>query len=108
MPDNYSIKEFIAHYMNDMKEVINEIHTDVKEIKAQTTRTNGRVSTLETRLEDYDDIKKVVRNHENYKWYIVGGALVLFGLGYLAIKTVVRDTVDVALKNYQGQVNINE
>lgn len=47
MDNNYSIKEFIEHAMDDIKEKIDTIHTDVKEIKAQTTRTNGRVSKLE-------------------------------------------------------------
>lgn len=45
--DSYTIKEFIGHYMDDMKEQIGEIHTDVKEIKIQTQKTNGRVSKLE-------------------------------------------------------------
>lgn len=45
--DSYSIKEFIAHSMEEMKETISEIHADVKEIKVQTQKTNGRVSKLE-------------------------------------------------------------
>lgn len=45
--DGYTIKEFIGHYMEDIKEQIAEIHTDVKEIKIQTLKTNGRVSKLE-------------------------------------------------------------
>lgn len=47
MDNNYSIKEFIEHAMDDIKEKIDTIHTDVKDIKIQTTRTNGRVSKLE-------------------------------------------------------------
>lgn len=45
--DNYTIKEFISHVMNDINGKINEIHSIVKKIEDQTTKTNGRVSKLE-------------------------------------------------------------
>jgi hypothetical protein len=44
---NYTIKEFISHSMSDIKETINAIHEDVKSIKEQTIKTNGRVTRLE-------------------------------------------------------------
>jgi hypothetical protein len=41
MSDNsYTMKEVVEHYLKDMK-------SDIKEIKEQTTKTNGRVTSLE-------------------------------------------------------------
>lgn len=42
----YSRREF-DHYFQDMRSNIQETMTTVKEIKVQTTLTNGRVSKLE-------------------------------------------------------------
>lgn len=39
--NNYTIKEVVEHYLKDMKE-------DLKEIKTQTQKTNGRVNSLES------------------------------------------------------------
>lgn len=93
----YSIKEFIGHYMNDMKEQINEIHSDVKEIKVQTQKTNGRVTKIESTIEDYPDLKEMVRGHDNYKWWIIGVAGAISLTGLFALKWIVKSSVDTAL-----------
>ena len=51
----------------EFRQIINEIHRDVKEIRVQTTMTNGRVRALEV-----------------WKGFITGGLVVLGVLvGYL-------------------------
>ena len=62
----------------------------LERIEDQTTRTNGRVTRLEDKVADYNDIKKSVASHENYKWWIMGVAAALTVTGILAIKQVVR------------------
>lgn len=49
MPDenSYTIKEFITHRLEDVSNKISDMHEDLKEVKKQTTETNGRVSKLE-------------------------------------------------------------
>lgn len=95
--DTYSIKEFIGHYMEDMKGQISEIHTDVKEIKLQTQKTNGRVTAIETAIQDYPEIKKKVGQLDNYKWWIIGIAAAISAIGLLALKQIVKQSVDTAL-----------
>lgn len=42
----YSTRE-LDHYFKDMKDTVAEMNFDLKEIKSQTTKTNGRVTSLE-------------------------------------------------------------
>lgn len=48
---------------------------------SQAQRTNGRVTKLEDKLEDYDDIKHDVAGLINYKWWIIGIAAAFAVLG---------------------------
>lgn len=99
MADNYTIKEYIEHAMNDVKDKITVIHEDVKEIKVQTTKTNGRVNSLE--------------NHKSWLWGAFAGVLLISGLLGFLIKFWVKENirewtsiaVEEALKNNVTEIN---
>lgn len=42
------------HGMEDVMYMLGEIRSDVKSIKEQTIKTNGRVNELETRMDEND------------------------------------------------------
>lgn len=45
--ENFTIKEVLEKYMDTMKDTINDISRDVKDIKLQGTIDSGRISKLE-------------------------------------------------------------
>ena len=75
--DVYKIKDMDDPYSNrEIKEFFNEIKKDLNDIKTQTTKTNGRVSSL-----------------EQWKAYTTGAVAVLTlvvlpVLGYLALQVI--------------------
>ena len=57
----------------------------LERIEAQTLKTNGRVTVLETRLETYDELKRTVYSLKDWKKYVLGfsaGVILLGGLAY--------------------------
>ncbi len=60
--------------IDDVMRVSRETRDNVKEIVLQTTKTNGRVTTLEEKTKDYFDLKKAVAMLTNFRWWIVGFA----------------------------------
>lgn len=90
----------MTEFRSETKEILNEIKSDVKETKAQTTLTNGKVAKL-------------------YWWknglvWAMGAAwtLILLGIpvGYMILRYVVlneiRTAVDYRFDNYKGVVEI--
>ena len=75
----YTIKETLAHYFDEMK-------SDIKEIKEQTQKTNGRVTSLES------DRSKV--------WGAIGMLTILGGviitLSIMAIDSKIKNAIDTA------------
>lgn len=77
--NEFTIKEVFEKYMDTMSVTIKEIHSDVKEIKLQTQKTNGRVTKLEDKLEDYDEMKLQIEDYKKqrtkvYTTIMVGAA----------------------------------
>lgn len=92
--NEFTIKEVFEKYMNSMDVIIKEIHSDVKEIKLQTQKTNGRVTKLEDKLEDYDKVKLEIEDYKTqktkvYTTIVVGAAFcgLLGTLFFLLINT---------------------
>lgn len=97
--NSYSIKEFISHAMEDIQEKIDDIHSDVKDIKEQTTKTNGRVSKLE--------------QHKAWLWGAMAALIFVGGtIGFLVkywlersvrdwAADTVKDTVPEVLSTYE-------
>jgi hypothetical protein len=125
MPDDsYSIKEFIAHHMQDVKDSISEIKKDIKEIKSTGEATdqkvgiqNGRV----TKLEEWSNIARSLIENNNvvitaYKTdkrviialygllIIVSGTIITLMVG--AIDTKIEHKVkEISTLNQTGIVN---
>ncbi len=84
----------------------------LKRIEAQTTKTNGRVTVLETNTKDYSDIKDTVSILVNFKWWLAGAVATVTLLGgttlYFAYKNLVtkddlqntKSQFDHALQQY--------
>ncbi len=71
------------------------------DIVTQTTKTNGRVTVLETITKDYDDYKKVVSSLSGWKMWIIGGAtVIIFGGGYVW-NLVLQNILNTSEKNNQ-------
>jgi len=84
MQDNYSIKEVIEQRFEEMM-------THLVDIKAQTTKTNGRVGVLE--------------NHKAYLWgafsiLTILGSTIIF-LSIEAIDSKIQDGIRDALAEYE-------
>lgn len=65
--DAYTIKEFLAHSLNDMKETVHEIHADIKEIKADGKETKAKVEFQNGRVRKLEDwtteTSKILEHH---------------------------------------------
>lgn len=87
MSDNYSIKEFIEHFMKDFDKKLDTIHDTTKEIKVQTTKTNGRVNSLEkTRVQMWTAITILL---------LLGGTIIT--LAIVAIDSKIQKAIETAL-----------
>ena len=100
MGDNssYSVKEFLSHALEDIDKKISEVHSDIKDIKIQTTKTNGRVSRLE--------------NHRSYLWgafaalIFVSGALMFLTKFWL--ENSAKKWATEAINDVLAEYEINE
>lgn len=96
--ESYTIKEFLSHSMQDMKETIEEIRDDIKEIKSQTLTTKEEVNDL--------------KNHRAYLWgalsviTVLGG--VIISLSVMAIRSQIKEGIAQALIDNVGSVKANE
>ena len=84
-PNNgYSLKDIIEEFRNDTKESLTRI-------ELQTTKTNGRVDSLE--------------NHRSYLWgaftilTLLGGTIIY--LSVMAIDNKIKDSVQQVLASYE-------
>ncbi len=108
-----------AEKHEDLMRVSRETRDSVKEILTQTTKTNGRVSTLETWSKDAQKVIEhttiLAENTLNrYRtdrvriWTaisvlaILGGAII--SLSVMAINSKIKDGIAEALSNYQIEV----
>ena len=103
--DNYTIKEIIQHTVDDFKEKIDDIHSDVKEIRQQTTETKEAVSYQNGRtrlLEDWTNQSKIIieknssdiNSLKNYRWYILGFFFAISISGWFALQYIVSKSVE--------------
>ena len=84
MADSYSIKEVIKARFDEMGE-------HLKEIKEQTTKTNGRVSSLETsRIQVWTAITILT---------LLGGTIIT--LAIMAINNKIKEGISEALSIYE-------
>lgn len=97
---NYTKREF-DHFFNDLFKRMDKQDLVLERIEGQTLKTNGRVTRLEDKVADYNDIKKMAASHENYKWWIVGVFVAISILGTFAFKYIVKDEVKQALADYK-------
>lgn len=87
MEDRYSIKEVIEQRFDEMG-------AHLVEIKSQTTKTNGRVSSLESsRVQIWTSISVLIA---------LGGAIIF--LSIQAIDSKIKDGIETALSSYEIQV----
>ncbi len=71
------------------------------DIKVQTTKTNGRVTVIETITKDYDEYKKIVSGLSGWKMWITGAvAVIIFGGGYVW-NLVLQNILNTSEKNNQ-------
>ena len=89
--DSYSIKETLAHYFDEMKE-------DIKEIKVQTTKTNGRVSSLESSRDRLWGGMALLT--------LLGGAIIT--LSVMAIDTKIEKAITTALEERINKIEYAE
>lgn len=73
----------------------------LKEIKEQTTKTNGRVTTLEVRTEDYAEFEKIVSGLSGWKMWIMGSVGVIIVGGGFVWNLVLTNILNTAEKNTQ-------
>lgn len=93
----YSVRE-LDHYFKDMKDTINEMNFDLKEVKSQTQKTNGRVSRHEWQIRAF--------------WWALGvfwSAIILLAPMVVKfikyeIKRSVTDTIRASLAEYNIEV----
>lgn len=78
----------------------------LKEIKTQTVKTNGRVTVLETRLEDYDENKKILAGLSGFKMWLTGAVAVLLlcggTLGYAYSEIILSNADKNATKIFEA------
>lgn len=83
------VDRYEEHYGN-IQSAIKDIHLDVKETKAQTIRTNGRVNLLEERLKGYEENMKLLQEIKWWKYYFIAGVgLAATILGFI-LKIVIK------------------
>ena len=102
--DSYSIKEFIAHAMIDVKEAIQGHDEKLDKILEQTTKHNSRMTRIEEKVSDYDEVKRKVASHDNRIWWFLGGIAVLGCIGYFAIRGIIQEIVKESLADYDMEI----
>lgn len=76
MEEPYSKRE-LDLILKPVHDKLDGMIDDLKEIKDQTTKHNGRMTKLEDRTKDYEDIKKmVIEDHYWRKYVIIGAGIV--------------------------------
>ena len=90
MPEQQYLKRELDHRFEDLFKRMDKQDDSLQRIEDQTIKTNGRATRLEDKVSDYNDIKKSVAAHENYKWWLAGVAVAITVTGLLAIKQMVR------------------
>jgi len=88
----YSNRE-LEHFFGDLNKRLDKQDTILCRIEEQTTRHNGRMAKIEDKIADYDDVKKVVLSHENYKWWALGIFAALGVFGWLALRQIVHQEI---------------
>lgn len=89
--ESYTMKEVVEHYLKDMKE-------DLKEIKIQTIKTNGRVTSLEhTRSWIWGAIAVLT---------ILGGTII--ALAIMAIDNKIEHGIQQALLNNVSKIEYED
>lgn len=119
-PTNGELKimlDNLEHKHSDVMGVLHEIKMDVKETKIQTTKTNGRVTTLETWSEKVNEfIEAQVKKNDitdelkgNWRWLIgIGSTVILLGgtLSALYIKDVAQASARKAIAELEANYQI--
>lgn len=113
--DNYSLKEFLAHSLTDMKQTVTAIHDDIKEIKADGKETkekvafqNGRVRKLEDRDVETSKILEStsasINSYEKDRAYFSGMIKVVTVIAVI-VPTVCTIIFGLYMKNRDNQIN---
>lgn len=101
----YTKREMDFHFDN-LNKRFDKQDKVLESICAQTTATNGRVNKVEAMLEDYPQIKKDVLSLNNNKWYAIGAIAVIILMGYFALKSIIKDQIDIAFDNRFTKIEI--
>lgn len=97
MDDKYSQKEEDT-FRKELFRRLDKQDTILERMLEQTTKTNGRVTKIETQLEDYPEIKSTVYKHQNYIWYVLGIVFIVGGIGLFTAKSFINEIVRETIK----------
>jgi len=78
--EEYSLREETTFRQNLFKRLDTQDEI-LKEIRMQTTKTNGRVNLLEIKTSDYENIKKTTDNLKGWKMWLSGAVAVIIFFG---------------------------
>lgn len=97
MSEEYSQKEEDT-FRKDLFKQLDRIESDGKETKIQTTAHNGRMTKIEVKISDYEEIKQIVNEAKGFKtWVSIILSIFLTlgsGIGYLFLQNVYAINAD--------------
>lgn len=102
--DAYSQKEENT-FRQDLFRRMDTQDTNLSKILDQTTKTNGRVTVLETKTEDYTKIKDIVASLSGWKLWISGAVAVVLLAGGIFINLFLKDIYRTSQDNAQKLID---
>ena len=88
MAEGYTQKDM----MERQYQMIQDLHTKVDSIKEQTTKTNGRVTTLEEKTGELETEQQKLRNIKHYLWGGIATLVAIFG-AFIALAPLLIDLI---------------
>lgn len=106
MPEKYSQKEENTFRLDLFRRLDNQ-DVMLKDIKEQTTRHNGRMTKMETKLEDYDEYKERVIGLSGFKMWLTGAVVASLtvgsGIGFLFMEKIENNTRQIVLDTLEQE-----